>query len=100
MSLRPDVLLAILGMAIATYVLRAGGYALLRAFRPGPFVQAMLHHMPGCIFVAFVAPPLLQGGVPHLLAGAVTVGAMLALRSYLLAIAAGVGALWALALAA
>ena len=32
MSLRWDVLAAILGMALATYALRAGGYALLRGF--------------------------------------------------------------------
>ena len=33
MTLRLDVLLAILGMALATYLCRAGGYAVLRAVR-------------------------------------------------------------------
>lgn len=98
MSLRWDVLLAILGMAVATYALRAGGYALLRATRPGPFVQAVLHHMPGCIFVAFIVPGMAQGGPGYWAAGAVTVAAMAATRSYLVAIAAGVGALWGLTL--
>lgn len=96
MSLRPDVLLAILGMALASYALRAGGYALLRATRPPPFVQAMLQHLPGCIFVAFVAPPLMVGGVAHWLAAAAVIGLMLATRSYLAAIAGGVAALWLL----
>ncbi len=100
MTLRWDVLLAILGMALATYALRAGGYALLRATRPGPFVQAMLQHMPGCIFVAFALPPLVQGGPWHWLAAGVTVAAMAATRSYLVAIGAGVGVLWAITLLA
>ena len=94
MTLRWDVLAAILGMALATYGLRAGGYALLRATRPGRFVQAMLHHLPGCIFVAFILPGMVQGGPGTWGAGAVAVAAMAATRSYLIAIAAGVGALW------
>lgn len=94
MSVRWDVLAAILGMALATYALRAGGYALLRATRPGRFVQAMLHHLPGCIFVAFIVPGMAQGGPGYWGAGAVTVAAMALTRSYLVAIAAGVGALW------
>jgi branched-subunit amino acid transport protein len=66
------------------------------ASRPSPFVQAMLQHLPGCIFVAFVAPPLMQGGWPYWLAGAAVIGLMLATRSYLAAIAGGVAALWLL----
>ncbi len=100
MSLRWDVLLAILGMALATYALRAGGYALLRATRPGPFVQSMLHHMPGCIFVAFILPGMVAGGPGYWLAGAVTVGVMAATRSYVAAIGAGVAALWGFTLLA
>ena len=94
MTLRWDVLLAILGMALATYALRAGGYALLRATRPGPFVQAMLQHMPGCIFVAFVTPALVTGGWPSLLAAACVTGIMIGTRSYLLAILGGVAVIW------
>ena len=96
MTLRPDVLFAILGMALATYALRAGGYALLRASKPNRFVQAMLQHLPGCIFIAFIAPALAQGGPLHWLAGAATVAVMARTRSYLAAIAAGVGTLWLL----
>ena len=94
MSLRLDVLLAILGMALATYILRAGGYALLRAFRPPPFVMAMLGHMPGCIFVAFVTPALVTGGWPSLIAAAAVTGIMIGTRSYILAILGGVAVIW------
>lgn len=96
MSLRPDVLLAILGMALATYALRAGGYALLRVSRPGRFVQAMLQHLPGCIFVAFILPALVQGGPLHAAAAVATVAIMVLTRSYLAAIAGGVATLWML----
>ena len=96
MTIRPDVLLAILGMALATYAMRAGGYALLRASKPGRFAQAMLQHLPGCIFIAFIAPALAQGGPLHGLAAAATVAVMAWTRSYLAAIAGGVGTLWML----
>lgn len=96
MSLRLDVVLAILGMALATYLLRAGGYALLRATRPTPFVTAMLSHMPGCIFVAFVAPALVTGGWVSLLAAACVTGIMIGARSYILAILGGVAVIWLL----
>lgn len=98
MTLRWDVLAAILGMALATYALRAGGYAILRASRPSPFIQAMLGCLPGCIFVAFVTPALLGGGPRHWIAAACVAAIMAATRSYAAAILGGVAALWGLTL--
>lgn len=98
MSLRWDVLLAILGMAAASYALRAGGYALLRATRPPPFVQSMLTFLPGCIFVAFVTPALVDAGPSRWVAAGCVVGVMLATRNYTIAILGGVAALWLLTL--
>lgn len=95
MTLRWDVLLAILGMALATYLLRAGGYAILRATKPPPVVHAMLNHLPGCIFVAFALPALAPWGWAGVCAGLATLGVMARTRSYLAAIGAGVAALWA-----
>ena len=97
MSLRLDVVLAILGMALATYLLRAGGYALLRATRPTPFVTAMLGHMPGCIFVAFILPSVATGGWRYAVAAAVAVLAMVLTRMLTLSIVLAVAALWLLA---
>lgn len=94
MTLRPDVLLAILGMALASYLCRAGGYAVLRATRPPRFVQLMLNHLPGCIFVAFLAPALARGGPGWWLAGAATLGVQVAFRRLALSIVAGVATLW------
>ncbi len=96
MTLRWDVLAAILGMALATYLCRAGGYAVLRATRPPRFVQAMLHHLPGCIFVAFLAPALASGGPDTWVAALVTLAVQVVFRKLALAILAGVGTVWAL----
>lgn len=95
MSLRWDVLLAILCMALATYAARAGGYAVLRVWRPPRFVEAMLVHMPGCIFIAFILPSLAAGGVWHGVAAAVSILVMMLTRKLTLAIVLGVAALWA-----
>ena len=59
-----DVLLAILGMAAVSYACRAGGYAVLRSIRPPAFVDAMLRHLPGALFMAYVTPPLVAGCLP------------------------------------
>lgn len=96
MTLRLDVLLAILGMALATYLCRAGGYALFRAFRPPRFVEVMLQHLPGPIFVAYVAPALAGQGVKGFLAAAAVVMAQVVTGSLAAAIAVGVAAIWAL----
>ena len=96
MTMRWDVLAAILGMALASYLCRAGGYALLRATRPPPFVEAMLRHMPGCIFVAFLAPTLAGAGPTGWVAAAVVLATQAAFRRLAVSIAVGVAALWLL----
>ncbi len=99
MTLRWDVLAAILGMALASYICRAGGYAVLRVTRPPPFVQAMLQHLPGCIFVAFLAPVLANAGWAAWAAAAVVLLVQARLRKLAVSILAGVGTLWLLRLA-
>ncbi len=99
MTLRLDVLLAILGMALATYLCRAGGYALFRALRPPRFVEVTLQHLPGPIFVAYVAPALAMQGVKGFVAAALVVVAQAATRNLGAAIATGVAAMWLLGLA-
>ncbi len=94
MEVRLDVLLAILGMAAVTYACRAGGYAVLRSFRPPPFVEAMLRHLPGALFVAYVAPPLLAGSVPAWLGALAVVAAQVTIRNLGLSILVGIAAVW------
>jgi len=94
MELRGDVLLAILGMALVTYACRAGGYAILRSVRPPAFVEAMLRHLPGALFMAYVAPPLIAGGLAAWIGGVAVVATQLLTRDMGLAIVAGVAAVW------
>jgi uncharacterized membrane protein len=100
MTLRLDVLLAILGMALATYLCRAGGYALFRALRPPRAVEVALQHLPGPIFVAYVAPALATQGLKGFVAAAVVVAVQAATRQLVAAIAAGVAAIWVFGLLA
>lgn len=94
MTLRLDVLLAILGMAVATYLCRAGGYALFRALRPPRFVEVTLQHLPGPIFMAYVAPALAAQGIKGFAAAAVVVAVQAGTRNLAAAIGAGVAAMW------
>lgn len=95
MTLRLDVLLAILGMAVATYLCRAGGYALFRALRPPRAVEVALQHLPGPIFVAYVAPALAAQGLKGLVAALAVVLAQALTRNLAVAIGTGVAVMWA-----
>jgi uncharacterized membrane protein len=96
MTLRWDVLAAILGMAAASYLCRAGGYAILRVLRPPPFVLAMLQHLPGAIFIAFLAPALATSGWAAWVAGAAALLAQARVGKLALSIVVGVSTLWLL----
>jgi uncharacterized membrane protein len=85
---------AILGMAAATYLCRAGGYWLFRRVTPGPLLRRMLAHVPGTLFVAYVVPTLLAGGRQQWVGAAATLAVMLRLRSLPWAIVAGTAAAW------
>jgi branched-subunit amino acid transport protein len=94
LTVRADVLLAILAMALVTYACRAGGYAILRSVRPPAFVDAMLRHLPGALFTAYVTPPLVAGALPAWVGALVVVGVQVATRNLGVAICAGVAAVW------
>ena len=94
MEMRADVLLAILGMTLVTYACRAGGYAILRSFRPPEFVEMMLRHLPGALFAAYVTPPLVAGALPAWIGAVAVVGVQVTTRNMGLAICAGVAAVW------
>lgn len=92
--MRGDVLLAILGMAAVTYLCRAGGYALLRVVRPPPFVDAMLRHLPGPIFAAYVTLALSRTGLPGLVGAVAVVLVQWRTGNLSASILAGVAAVW------
>lgn len=98
MTLDPWVLAAIAAMAAATFVTRAGGYLLFRAFRPTPLVRAMLGYIPGTLFVSYVVPALASGGLQQWAGAVATIAVMLGTRNLALAILGGTaaaGVVWA-----
>jgi uncharacterized membrane protein len=94
MEVRPDVLAAILAMTVVTYACRAGGYALLRGRRLPACAEAMLRHLPGALFMAYVTPPLVAGSWPAWIGAAAVIGVQLATRNLGVAIIAGIAVVW------
>lgn len=82
-------LLAILGMALATYATRVAGLPLARRLPRSPRFEAWLNAIPGTILVAIVAPALVNGGPRQSLAGLATLLVAWRTRNLLLAIGAG-----------
>ena len=95
MTIDPWNLLAFLLMGGATYACRGGGYWLFRQISPPPLIRAMLAYVPGTLFVSFVVPALVQGGLQPTVGAVVTGGIMLATRNIALSIAGGVAGAWA-----
>lgn len=93
-SLNVWTVLTIMSMAAVTYLLRAGGYWLFRVFKPSPGMQSMLSYVPGALFVSFVTPSVIAGGVKEWIAAAVTVAVALATKSIVWPIFAGTAAAW------
>ncbi len=94
LSLDPSVLAAIGAMAVVTYATRAGGYWLFRAINPPAVVRAVLSYVPGTLFVSYVVPALMQGGLQPWVGAVATVGVMAWTRNLSLAIIAGTAAAW------
>lgn len=91
----PWNLLAFVLMGGATYACRGGGYWLFRQISPSPLMRSILAYVPGTLFVSYVVPALVQGGIQPTIGAVVTAGTMLATRNMALSIVAGVGGAWA-----
>ncbi len=93
MSLGPQALAAILGMALATYATRAGGLWIVSRFELPERLRAALEYTPGAILLSIVVPAVIAGGLAELFAA--LAAALVARRtgSLLFAVAAGVGML-------
>lgn len=75
MELDPGTLLAIAGMALATYATRVTGFAFMRFMKVRGRVKAALDAMPPAILMAVIAPTVLATGVAETLAAAITAAA-------------------------
>jgi len=79
MSLDPVTLLAILGMALASYGCRLTGLLLGGRLALTGRAKAALDAIPPAVLTAVIAPTLLATGWPETVAGAITILAALRL---------------------
>lgn len=86
----PDAVIAILGMALVTFVVKASGLLLANRLPQHGFVASWLKHIPGAVLASLVAPALVTGTAAEVLAAAATGLAYFATRNILAAMAAGV----------
>lgn len=90
----PESLLAIAGMALVTYGVRAGGFLLSAWIPQHGFAAAWLRHLPGAMLAAIVAPTALTGGIAESAASILTVLTAVLTRNLFMAMAVGVIAVW------
>lgn len=92
MSVTGVALVAIVGMAIGTYLTRIGGYWLVSRFELTPTVRAWLNYVPAAVLVSLIVPELADGGPAEW--GAAGAALVVAWRSgnILYAMLAGIGA--------
>jgi len=84
------VAIAILAMAAATYLIRAGGFWLMGHVPLTVRMRRMLEALPGALVAAIVVPIAVRSGPAAVVALAAAVGVMMASRNDFLAVAAGV----------
>jgi uncharacterized membrane protein len=90
----PLNLLAILVMALGAYGCRAGGYWLFNRVNPSPAVRALLAYVPGCLFVSYVTPAVINGGPKAWVGAAVAAVTMKLTGSLVWPIFTGTAAAW------
>ncbi|MBA2286850.1 MAG: AzlD domain-containing protein [Ktedonobacteraceae bacterium] len=83
--------LTIAGMALVTYMTRAGGMWLMGLVTPSPRVEAWLHSIPGAVLVSLIAPTVFTSGLAEILAAGATVLVAARTKNVLLAMVVGVG---------
>ncbi|KMO37283.1 branched-chain amino acid ABC transporter [Methylobacterium tarhaniae] len=83
--------MAILALALVTYLCRASGVVLMSRVRLTPRVERGLRALPGSIVVATALPTGLSAGLPGLLGLVTAAGVMALTRFELAAVLAGMG---------
>lgn len=96
MDVDPATALAILGMAVVTYLPRATGVWIAGKLAGSERLRTWLSLLPGAILVSMVAPILAGGGAVEGVAALATAATAWRTRSLLPALIAGVGTVWLL----
>jgi uncharacterized membrane protein len=82
-------LLAILGMSVATYATRAGGFWLMSHVTLSRKLERFLRHSAGGVLIAIVVAAAMKGDKGMWVGLAVVIGVMLALNRSMLALVIG-----------
>ncbi|MCA9877547.1 MAG: AzlD domain-containing protein [Thermomicrobiales bacterium] len=69
--MRPEVAVAIAGMAVVMFLTRVGGYWLVGRLAPTPRVTRIIEQLGGVTLVALTAPAVVSAGVPGVVAAVV-----------------------------
>ncbi|GAB5427175.1 MAG: hypothetical protein Devi2KO_06340 [Devosia indica] len=94
MQTSPEAFIAILGMALVTIAIKAGGLLLADRLPRQGFAAAWLRHIPGAVLAALVAPALVTGSPAEMIAAIATGGIYILTRNLFAAMAAGVLAVY------
>ena len=94
MQLDTWTFLTIVSMALVTYLCRAGGYWAFRQLKPSPGLQTMLSYVPGALFVSFLVPSIVAGGLKEWIGAAVALAVARVTGSLVWPIFAGTAAAW------
>jgi len=89
MAVEPTFLLALLGMALASFACRISGFLLMGYVTITPRVEAALKAIPLSVMVGIVTPAATSGKLPELLALLAVGVVMKLLRNDLVAAVAG-----------
>jgi uncharacterized membrane protein len=87
----PENLTGLLALGIACYAVRAGGFWMMGALPPSPWLKALLRYIPGSILVSVLVPHMLQGDPSEVAGIVITLVLMVLTRRELIAIPAGLG---------
>ena len=86
-----NVYMTIFGMAVVTYLTRISGfYISSRMSELRPSLARTLAHIPGTIIVSIIAPQIISGGKPGLIAAAACLAASLVFKNLIAVMATGV----------
>lgn len=89
-----DSLVTILGMALVTYAIRAGGFLIAERLPSTGFVALWLRHIPGAVLAALVAPAVVNGGPAEWIASAAATLGYVLTRNIFATIVVGVLAVY------
>jgi uncharacterized membrane protein len=89
-----EALIAILGMAAATFAIRAGGLLLANRLPNTGFVASWMKHVPGAVLASLIAPAILAGGAAEAIAAAATALIYIVTRNLFAAMLGGVLAVY------